>query len=156
MGASRQLCECSDWLLLLLLSPSLLSSLLFSMLSSSFLMLLFVVKPLHGGSCPTRTRAADLLSLSQEIRLLVQRFRPKGGSAPLGRLWEGRGCSCSELGCLLAHPSQLHSGSCRSQDHTFLFYVWKTFPFFSHWKKNQTCFRKKSACLFFEHRQQIS
>lgn len=95
----KLLCECSNWLSSSLSLLSLLSLLLL-MLSSLFLMLLFVVKPLHGGSCPTRTRAADLLSLGQEIRLLVQRFRPKGGSAPLGRMWEGEeGCSCSSLGC---------------------------------------------------------
>lgn len=78
----RQLCECSDWLMSLLLW---LLSLLFLMLSSLFLMMLFVVRPLNSGSFPTRTRAADLLSLGQKIRLLVQRFRPKGGSAPLER-----------------------------------------------------------------------
>lgn len=69
------------------------------------MLFLFVVKPLNSGSCPTRTRAADLLSPGQEIRLLVQRFRPKGGSAPLERMQEWEGCLCSELGCLLAHPS---------------------------------------------------
>lgn len=48
-----------------------------------------VVKQLRDGRDPTRTRAADLLSLSQEIRLGVQKSQPPR-PRPLGsRGWEG-------------------------------------------------------------------
>lgn len=93
VGASRQLCECSDWLLLssLLLSVSLVSSSPFVMLS--------VVKPLHGGSCPTRTRCRWSFKPRPGNPPPCSKVRAEGRLRPSGEVGRGGGEGTAHVRC---------------------------------------------------------